>query len=120
MSEELRDRYGPLPEEVERLMATTSLRLMGADTGVELIGRARDSLLFRFRREMELDGNTLRGLLNKYREEADIEVTENLRFTVKLADDDENEALTTARDVLEQIRETRWPSGSPTGATEGV
>jgi transcription-repair coupling factor (superfamily II helicase) len=107
MSEELRDRYGPLPKEVERLMATASLRLMGADTGVELIGRARDSLFFRFRREMELDGNTLRGLLNKYREEADIEVTENLRFTVKLTDDDENEALTTARNVLEQIRETR-------------
>jgi len=105
MSEELRDRYGPLPKEVEKLIATTSLRLMGADTGIELIGRARDCLFFRFRRGTELDGNTLRGLLNRYRDRADIEVAERLRFAVKIADDDENEALTVARNVLEKIRE---------------
>jgi transcription-repair coupling factor (superfamily II helicase) len=34
---ELRDRYGPLPEEVETLLATQALRLLGAELGVERI-----------------------------------------------------------------------------------
>lgn len=32
---ELRDRYGPLPEEVETLLGTASLRLLGGELGVE-------------------------------------------------------------------------------------
>jgi transcription-repair coupling factor (superfamily II helicase) len=37
MRRELRDRYGPLPEEVETLLATQSLRLVGGELGVERI-----------------------------------------------------------------------------------
>jgi transcription-repair coupling factor (superfamily II helicase) len=34
---ELRDRYGPLPEEVETLLATQALRLVGGELGIERI-----------------------------------------------------------------------------------
>jgi transcription-repair coupling factor (superfamily II helicase) len=34
---ELRDRYGPLPEEVETLLATSQLRLLGGGLGIERI-----------------------------------------------------------------------------------
>ncbi|MDQ3388931.1 MAG: transcription-repair coupling factor, partial [Gemmatimonadota bacterium] len=34
---ELRDRYGPLPREVEALLATSSLRLLGTSLGIERI-----------------------------------------------------------------------------------
>jgi transcription-repair coupling factor (superfamily II helicase) len=34
---ELRDRYGPVPEEVETLLATAQLRLLGGDLGIERI-----------------------------------------------------------------------------------
>ena len=37
MRRELRDRYGPLPEEVETLLATQALRLLGGVLGVERI-----------------------------------------------------------------------------------
>jgi transcription-repair coupling factor (superfamily II helicase) len=37
MRRELRDRYGPLPEEVETLLATQSLRLVGGELGIERI-----------------------------------------------------------------------------------
>ncbi|HKP76540.1 MAG TPA: transcription-repair coupling factor, partial [Longimicrobiaceae bacterium] len=37
MRRELRDRYGPLPEEVETLLATQSLRLIGGELGIERI-----------------------------------------------------------------------------------
>jgi transcription-repair coupling factor (superfamily II helicase) len=34
---ELRDRYGPLPDEAETLLGTAALRLLGADLGIERI-----------------------------------------------------------------------------------
>jgi transcription-repair coupling factor (superfamily II helicase) len=34
---ELRDRYGPIPYEVETLLATASLRILGRELGVERI-----------------------------------------------------------------------------------
>jgi transcription-repair coupling factor (superfamily II helicase) len=34
---ELRDRYGPMPEEVETLLGTAALRLVGGDLGIERI-----------------------------------------------------------------------------------
>ena len=34
---ELRDRYGKLPEEVETLLATRALRLLGTELGIERI-----------------------------------------------------------------------------------
>jgi transcription-repair coupling factor (superfamily II helicase) len=37
MRRELRDRYGPLPEEVDTLLATQSLRLLGAELRVERV-----------------------------------------------------------------------------------
>jgi len=104
MSGELHDRFGPLPKEAKRLMSTMSLRIMGADTGIEFIGRARDNLLFRFRRNMGPDGRALIGLLDRYRDKADAEFTENLRFTVRLGDANESEVLTAARSVLQEIR----------------
>ena len=105
MSDELRDRYGPLPTEAERLMSTMSLRIMGADTGVEFIGRARDAVLFRFRRDAEPGGELLEKLSKKYRQGTAPERGENVKLTVRLANDDQNEVLATARDVLKQMRE---------------
>jgi transcription-repair coupling factor (superfamily II helicase) len=37
MQRELRDRYGPLPEEVETLLGTAALRLLGGELGIERI-----------------------------------------------------------------------------------
>jgi transcription-repair coupling factor (superfamily II helicase) len=34
---ELRDRYGPLPQETEALLETTALRLLGTELGIERI-----------------------------------------------------------------------------------
>ncbi|MCK5557107.1 MAG: hypothetical protein KAJ01_01930, partial [Candidatus Hydrogenedentes bacterium] len=103
IGEELADRYGPLPPEAQRLMATMSLRLMGADTGVELVGRARNMLLFKFRRHIEPDRSTLHRLITRYQQKTEVEFDGSLRFTVKLTDNREEEILSTARDVLEEI-----------------
>ncbi len=103
IGEELADRYGPLPPEAQMLMATMSLRLMGADTGVELVGRARNMLLFKFRRHIEPDRSTLHRLITRYQQKTEVEFDGSLRFTVKLRDNREDEILSTARDVLDEI-----------------
>ncbi len=100
---ELADRYGPLPQQTKMLMATMSLRLMGADTGIELVGRVKSTLLFRFRSGIEPDGSVLRRLLGRYGRRAELDSDRGLRFTVKLTDNQEEGMLSTARDVLEEI-----------------
>jgi transcription-repair coupling factor (superfamily II helicase) len=103
IGEELADRFGPLPEQARTLLAMMSLRLMGADTGVELVSRVRNKLLVRFRQDIEPDQGILRRLLNRYGERAELELEGGLRFTVKLTDNRDEGILSTARDVLEEI-----------------
>jgi len=49
LREELRDRFGPPPPEVERLLATVALRLLGARLGVERILVRGDEARVNFR-----------------------------------------------------------------------
>ena len=43
--DELRDRFGPLPEEVENLLTLTALRALAADVGVESIIQGNDAIV---------------------------------------------------------------------------
>ena len=47
--DELRDRFGPLPEEVENLLTLASLRALAADVGVESIVQGRDAIVLSLR-----------------------------------------------------------------------
>ena len=47
--DELRDRFGPLPDEVENLLTLASLRALAADVGVESIVQGRDAIVLSLR-----------------------------------------------------------------------
>ena len=47
--EELRDRFGPIPEEVENLLTLVSLRTLAADVGVESIVQGNDAIVLSLR-----------------------------------------------------------------------
>ena len=47
--EELRDRFGPLPEKVENLLTLVSLRTLAADVGVESIVQGNDAIVLSLR-----------------------------------------------------------------------
>ena len=47
--DELRDRFGPLPEEVENLLTLASLRALAADVGVESIVQGNDAIVLSLR-----------------------------------------------------------------------
>src|SRR5581483_3736413 len=49
--EELRDRFGPLPEEAERLLLASELRVLGARAGLETILVRGDEARLAFRRD---------------------------------------------------------------------
>ncbi|MCH7736563.1 MAG: transcription-repair coupling factor [Chloroflexi bacterium] len=47
--EELRDRFGPLPEEVKNLLTLVGLRILAADVGVESIVQGNDAIVLALR-----------------------------------------------------------------------
>ncbi len=47
--EELRDRFGPLPEEVENLLTLVGLRTLAAEVGVESIVQSNDAIVLSLR-----------------------------------------------------------------------
>ena len=47
--DELRDRFGPLPEEVENLLTLAALRALAADVGVESIVQGNDAIVLALR-----------------------------------------------------------------------
>ncbi|MFQ6027872.1 MAG: transcription-repair coupling factor [Dehalococcoidia bacterium] len=49
LREELRDRFGPLPESVENLLLLVDLRALGAMLGIESITQSKDSITLGFR-----------------------------------------------------------------------
>jgi len=51
LAEELRDRFGPVPEEAERLLAATRLKLLGSVLDVEWIQVAEDQVRINFRED---------------------------------------------------------------------
>jgi transcription-repair coupling factor (superfamily II helicase) len=70
--EELRDRFGPLPPEAERLLLVTELRALGARTGLETILVRGDEARLTFRREARPRMAGLTAALDAVQFEADV------------------------------------------------
>jgi len=51
--EELRDRFGPLPDEAQRLLLVSELRALGAQGGLETVLVKGDEARLTFRREAQ-------------------------------------------------------------------
>src|SRR5207245_7866175 len=51
--EELRDRFGPLPDEAQRLLLVSELRALGAQAGLEMVLVKGDEARLTFRREAQ-------------------------------------------------------------------
>ena len=70
--EELRDRFGPLPEEAERLLLVSELRALGAGLGLETVRVAGDEARLTFRRDAPLRLAALTAALDTVQFEADV------------------------------------------------
>jgi transcription-repair coupling factor (superfamily II helicase) len=70
--EELRDRFGPLPPEAERLLLVTELRALGARTGLEAVLVRGDEARLTFRRDAHPRMAGLTAALDAVQFEADV------------------------------------------------
>jgi transcription-repair coupling factor (superfamily II helicase) len=70
--EELRDRFGPLPPEAERLLLVTELRALGARTGLETVLVRGDEARLTFRRGAHPRMARLTAALDAVQFEADV------------------------------------------------
>ena len=88
LQDELRDRYGPVPSTVERLVNFGRIRLMADRLGVESIDRERHLLVIRFRGDAPLDPQRIIDLVQRRSEvtltppgtlRVDLDVAQGLR-----------------------------------------
>jgi transcription-repair coupling factor (superfamily II helicase) len=79
LREELRDRFGPLPEEVERLLVVSELQLLGASLGVQSMILRGDEARLRFR------PNATPRMMRLHAALEDVQFAADVRNTVPLA-----------------------------------
>jgi transcription-repair coupling factor (superfamily II helicase) len=83
MAAEVRDRYGPPPPEVERLLAAAALRLHGTRLGVERITIQREAARVTFRQGVVVRLAALQNALRTHQVEMEIKRTNPLSFVVR-------------------------------------
>jgi transcription-repair coupling factor (superfamily II helicase) len=83
LAAELRDRYGPPPPEVERLVAAAALRLLGTKLGVERITLQREAARITFREGVFARLAPLQTALRSHQVELDVKRTNPLSFVLR-------------------------------------
>jgi transcription-repair coupling factor (superfamily II helicase) len=84
MAAEIRDRYGPPPAEVERLLAAASLRLLGTTLGIERITIQRDAARVSFREGVFARLVALQGAFRDRQVEIEVRRASPLSFIMRL------------------------------------
>ncbi|HET9438571.1 MAG TPA: transcription-repair coupling factor [Longimicrobiales bacterium] len=83
LAAEVRDRYGPPPDEVERLIAAAALRLLGTRLGVERITIQREAARVTFRDGVVARLASLQPALRDHQVELEIKRTAPLSFVLR-------------------------------------
>ena len=83
LAAEVRDRYGPPPEEVQRLISAAALRLLGTRLGVERITMQREAARVTFRDGVVVRLANLQTALKAHQVELEIKRTSPLSFILR-------------------------------------
>ena len=83
LAAEVRDRYGPPPVEVERLISAAALRLLGTRLGVERITMQREAARVTFRDGVVVRLANLQTALRSHQVELEIKRTSPLSFILR-------------------------------------
>ena len=65
MTDEIRDRFGPFPQEVSNLLSVMSVRLQMKKAGISRLDAGSDGLLFTFSSDTRVDPGALIDLVKK-------------------------------------------------------
>ncbi len=100
--EEIRDRYGRMPESVELLFGYARLRLLAEGVGILSIDKTSDGVAVKFSEKARVSGEKLMAFVGA-REGRIFTPTGVLRLS--LTDDEEDQVLDLLRGVVEEIRD---------------
>jgi transcription-repair coupling factor (superfamily II helicase) len=98
---ETEDRYGQVPQSVDRLFSYARLRKVAEDTGIVSIDRTPDGVAFKFTEKARISPEKL-GLLVSSREGAAFTPSGVLKLVLNA--DDQEIVLDVAREVLLELR----------------
>ncbi|RJP73535.1 MAG: transcription-repair coupling factor [Candidatus Abyssobacteria bacterium SURF_17] len=85
IEEELKDRYGPVPEETDNLLKIARIRVLGALAGLEFIGKTGKSILFRPAPERGFDSSELANLSGAFGNKLRLETENGFKLLMPLA-----------------------------------
>jgi transcription-repair coupling factor (superfamily II helicase) len=101
LGEEIRDRYGPPPEEVDRMLAAAALRLLGTRLGIERITLQRHAARVTFRTGVFARLVALQAAFKDRQVEIEVKRTAPLSFILRLKGETSiTETLCTALEAL--------------------
>ena len=105
--EDIRDRYGPVPEESENLIETARLRILGAAGGLEFIGKIGGAILFRPAPEKDFTSAELASLSTTFGKRLRLETKGGVRLLMPVSGLGARELLAETVEVVRQIAELR-------------
>ncbi len=100
--EEIRDRYGRLPESVEQLFGYARLRLLAESVGILSIDKTSDGVAVKFSEKARVSAEKLMGFVGA---RAGRTFTPSGVLRLSLTDEEEDQVLDLLRGVLEQIKQ---------------
>jgi transcription-repair coupling factor (superfamily II helicase) len=100
--EEIRDRYGRLPESVEQLFGYARLRLLAESVGILSIDKTSDGVAVKFSETARVSAEKLMAFVGA---RAGRTFTPSGVLRLSLTDEEEDQVLDLLRGVLEQIKQ---------------
>ncbi len=120
ISDEMEDRYGPIPPQSENLVRTAYLRVLGAAAGLEFIGKLGGNILFRPAPDKEFTSAELAGLSGAFGKKLALETAGGMRLLMPIGNADARTLLEDAIEVVSHIaglrKKTRKRSSTPAPA----
>jgi len=109
---EMKDRYGPAPEESENLVDIARLRIVGASAGLEFIGKMGGNILFRPAPDKEFTSMELAVLSDTFGNRLRLETEGGIRLVMPIKDTGGRDMLGASTEVVRHIAALRSEEGA--------
>jgi transcription-repair coupling factor (superfamily II helicase) len=111
VTDEIQDRYGPLPTEAENLLKIARLRVAGAMAGLEFIGTLGNNILFRPSPGRDFTANELNELSSVFGKKLRLEMAGGMRLLMPIGNADSQQVLDDSIEVVRNIAKLREKRG---------
>jgi transcription-repair coupling factor (superfamily II helicase) len=119
ITDEMTDRYGPIPPESENLIAMARLRVLGAKARLEFIGKLGAAILFRPIGGGEFSSMELASLSQTFGKKLRLDTDGGIKLLMPVGSADARELLTDSIAVVRHIADMRAQDENPVPVSVG-